>query len=298
MIRHKWHAALTYAARTFTALALLCSISTAQAQEKIYLYPDQPNLHIGGREKNADAPFVEHYSAAKKNGAAILICPGGGYATHALGHEGKDIAAFFTSKGYDAIVLHYRINDESQSGSRYPAAYNDVTTAMRLVRSKAADWGYDPEKTGVIGFSAGGHLASCLATMLQPANEKEKWSTRPAFAILVYPVISMKAPYKHAGSTNMLLGPDPAPGMTDSLSTNERVTDQTPPTLLIHSTDDTVVPVENSLMFFDALRKHHVKATMQIYDHGGHGFGLGTQDAVLNTWPALCITWLQSLGMP
>jgi acetyl esterase/lipase len=284
-------------------IALLCSLGAAQAQEKIYLYPDQPDLHIGGRNKIADAPYIEHFSAPHKNGAAVLICPGGGYAVVVDTYEGKEIADFFTSKGYDAIVLHYRVNDEAQTGSRYPAAYNDVTTAMRLVKSKAAAWGFDPEKTGVIGFSAGGHLASCLATMQQPANPQaanalEKWSTRPAFAILMYPVITMKAPYKHAGSTNMLLGPDPAPGMTDSLSTNERVTAQTPPTMLVHATDDKVVPVENSLMFYEALKKNGVKATLHIYDHGGHGFGLGKKDPVLQSWPELCIGWLQSLGMP
>lgn len=267
-----------------------CTKAQEKAHEKIYLYPDQKDLHIGGRDKIADAPFIEHFSADRKNGAAVLVVPGGGYTFLAAGHEGDDVAKFFASQGYDAIVLHYRVNNEEQQGARYPAQYNDAMLAMRLVRSKAAGWGLNPEKIGVIGFSAGGHLASCLATMIRP-------DTRPAFAILVYPVISMDTPYKHAGSTSMLLGPQPAPGMVDSLSTQNRVSEQTPPTMLIHSTDDKLVPVENSLLFYDALRAHHIPATLHVYDHGGHGYGLGVKDPVLNTWPGLCIAWLHGLGM-
>lgn len=276
--------------KLLVALLLAGFTYCTKAQEKIYLYPEQKDLHIGGRDKVQEAPFIEHFSAGQKNGAAVLVVPGGGYTFLAEGHEGKDIAAFFTSKGYDAIVLHYRVNDEAQQGARYPAQYNDATLAMRMVRSKAADWGLNPDKIGVIGFSAGGHLASCLATMIQ-------LDTKPAFAILVYPVISMDTPYKHAGSADMLMGLRPAPGMVDSLSTQNRVNEQTPPTMLIHSTDDKVVPVENSLLFYNALRAHHVPATLHVYDHGGHGYGLGVKDPVLNTWPGLCITWLQGLGI-
>ncbi|HEY1166864.1 MAG TPA: alpha/beta hydrolase [Chitinophaga sp.] len=261
-----------------------------KAQEKIYLYPEQKDLHIGGRDKVQEAPFIEHFSASAKNGAAVLVIPGGGYTFLAEGHEGKDIARFFNSKGYDAIVLHYRVNDDAQQGARYPAQYNDATLAMRMIKSKAADWGLNPDKVGVIGFSAGGHLASCVATMIQPG-------TKPAFAILVYPVISMDTPYKHAGSAMMLLGPQPAQGMVDSLSTQNRVSEQTPPTMLIHSTDDKVVPIENSLQFYNALRAHHVPATLHVYDHGGHGYGLAVKDPVLSSWPELCITWLQGLGI-
>ncbi|KAA2244967.1 alpha/beta hydrolase [Chitinophaga agrisoli] len=286
-----------------TALLLTYGALTAYAQEKINLYPQAQDLHIGGRDKVADAPYITHYSAPQKNGSAVLICPGGGYTFLADGHEGTDIAAFFTNKGYDAIVLRYRVNVAGQTPqAHYPTQYNDVTTAMRLVKSKAAGWGLDPEKIGVIGFSAGGHLASCLATLIQPANpqagnELEKWSTRPAFAILVYPVIAMQPPYKHGGSADMLLGADTATTLADSLSTYNRVTAATPPTMLIHATDDNVVPVENSLLFYDALRRQHISATLHVYDHGGHGFGLGVKDPVLASWPALCITWLQRMGI-
>lgn len=284
------------------AAALLMMTITASAQERIDLYPGQPELQIAGGRKVADVPHIEYYKAPvdKKNGAGILICPGGGYTHLAIGHEGKDIAEFFNAQGYDAIVLHYRLNDGEQKGSRYPAQYNDVTNAMRLVKSKAASWQINPEKIGVIGFSAGGHLASTLATMLipasrQPKNELEKWSSRPAFAILVYPVISMSESYMHKGSMLNLLGPNASTALKDSLSTDKRVTEQTPPTMLIHSTDDKTVPVENSLAFYTALKEHKVSASLHVYDHGGHGYGMAPKDAVLNSWPGLCISWLKDV---
>jgi acetyl esterase/lipase len=284
------------------AAALLMMTVTASAQERIDLYPGQPELQIAGGKKIADVPHIDYYKAPadKKNGAGILICPGGGYTHLATGHEGKDIAEFFTAQGYDAIVLHYRLNDNEQKGSRYPAQYNDVTNAMRLVKSKAASWQINPDKIGVIGFSAGGHLASTLATMIipasqQPKNELEKWSSRPAFAILVYPVITMSESYMHKGSMMNLLGPNASVALKDSLSTDKRVTEQTPPTMLIHSTDDKAVPVENSLTFYKALKAHNVSASLHVYDHGGHGFGMAPKDEVLNSWPGLCISWLKDI---
>lgn len=288
---------------SLAAALLMLTTITVSAQEKIEridLYPGQPELRIGGGRKVDDVPHIDHYTAAgdKKNGAAVLICPGGGYTHLAIDHEGKDIAAFFTAQGYDAIVLHYRLNDAQQSGSRFPAQYNDVTKAMRLVKSKAKVWGLNPEKIGVMGFSAGGHLASTLTTMIIPGNpqatdELEKWSTRPAFSVLVYPVILMNSEFTHKGSMNNLLGPGATAAMKDSLSTNLRVTSQTPPVMLIHSTDDKVVPVENSLLFYQALVKNKISATLHVYDHGGHGYGMAPKDPVLNSWPGLCIAWLQ-----
>lgn len=272
------------------------------AQERIDLYPGQPQLKIAGGRKVDDVPHIDHYTAPgdKRTGAAVLICPGGGYGHLAIGHEGKDIADFYTAQGYDAIVLHYRLNDAAQSGSRYPAQYNDVTNAMRLVKSKAAAWKLDPEKIGVIGFSAGGHLASTLTTMIIPGNpqaknELEKWSSRPAFSILVYPVISMSASYRHNGSAVNLLGPNASAALKDSLSTDKRVSAETPPTMLIHATDDKVVPVENSLSFYAALKKNNISASLHVYDHGGHGFGMAPKDPVLNSWPGLSITWIQDV---
>lgn len=286
----------------FATALLMITTMTALAQERIDLYPGQPELKIAGGRKVDDVPHIDHYTAApdKKTGEAILICPGGGYAHLATGHEGKDIAEFFTAQGYDAIVLHYRLNDGEQKGTRFPGQYNDVTNAMRLVKSKAAAWKLDPEKIGVIGFSAGGHLASTLTTMIIPANpnaknELEKWSSRPAFSVLVYPVISMSEDFRHKGSTVNLLGPNASKEMMDSLSTDKRVTAQTPPTFLVHSTDDKVVPVENSWAFYSALKKNNISASLHIYDHGGHGYGMAPTDPVLNSWPGLCIQWLQGV---
>lgn len=285
-----------------TALLMMTMTITATAQERIDLYPGHPEMLIGGSRKIADVPHIDYYKAPadKKNGAGILICPGGGYTNLAVDHEGKDIAAFYNAQGYDAIVLHYRLNDGEQKGARYPSQYNDVTNAMRLVKSKAASWHINPEKIGVIGFSAGGHLASTLTTMIiptsaQPKNELEKWSSRPAFSILVYPVISMSESFMHKGSQVNLLGPNASKEMQDSLSTDKRVTDQTPPVFLVHSTDDKVVPVENSWAFYTALKAHNISASMHVYDHGGHGYGMAPKDDVLNSWPALTITWLKGI---
>lgn len=287
-----------------TLIAAMLTIATinATAQERINLYPDHPEWKIlGGKEIN-DVPHIEYYAAPgdKKNGAAVLVCPGGGYTNLALGHEGKDVAGFFNANGFDAIVLHYRLNGGPQAGSTYPAQYNDVSKAMQIVKSKAKSWGFDPEKVGVLGFSAGGHLASMLTTMHIAANpqakaEHERFSSRPAFSVLVYPVISLSESFRHKGSAINLLGADGPKSLQDSLSTQNRVTAQTPPTMLIHSGDDKGVPVENSIVFYKALLQHNVPATMHIYDHGGHGFGMAPKDPVLNTWPGLVVNWIDGL---
>ncbi len=281
---------------------LTISVLTATAQERINLYPDHPEWKIlGGKEIN-DVPHIEYYAAPanKKNGAAVLVCPGGGYTHLALGHEGKDVAEFFNANGFDAIVLHYRLNGGPQAGATFPAQYNDVTLAMQIVKSKAKGWGFSPDKVGVLGFSAGGHLASMLTTMHVAAEPNAKsapgrFSSRPAFSILVYPVISLSESFRHKGSANNLLGADAPKEKQDSLSTQNRVTEQTPPTMLIHASDDKGVPVENSLVFYKALLQHNIPATMHIYDHGGHGFGMAPKDPVLNTWPALVVNWINGM---
>lgn len=288
--------------KSFIAAMLTISTLTATAQERIDLYPDHPEWKIlGGKEIN-DVPHIEYYAApaSKKNGAAVLVCPGGGYTNLALGHEGKDVAEFFNANGFDAIVLHYRLNGGPQAGSTYPAQYNDVTLAMQIVKSKAKSWGISPDKVGVLGFSAGGHLASMLTTMHVAAEPNAKsvhgrFNSRPAFSILVYPVISLSEGFRHKGSANNLLGADASKEKQDSLSTQNRITDQTPPVMLIHASDDKGVPVENSLVFYKALLQHNIPATMHIYDHGGHGFGMAPKDPVLNTWSALVVNWINGM---
>jgi acetyl esterase/lipase len=277
--------------------------STNFAQEKIFLYPSNQKVTIDGFEPDKEPPFIEVFGSdpAKAHGSAILICPGGGYGHLAVDHEGKQVADLFNANGYQAFVLHYRLNNEAQQGHRFPDQYNDVTTAMRIIRSRAAEWGIDPDRIGIIGFSAGGHLASMATSMHLPAERKsksllERVSSRPSFSVLIYPVIDLAGQPAHRGSRSNLLGMNPDNSLVDSLSTQNRVNDHTPPTFLVFSNDDEVVPPENGVLFYQALRAHGVPASLHIYDHGGHGYGLAQKDPVLGGWPSLCLDWLQRLG--
>lgn len=286
----------------FVLLSTILAIP-AFAQERIYLYPASEKVTIDGFEKDADPPYIDHYKANpdSANRSAILICPGGAYTNLAMQHEGADVAAFFAKYGFDTFVLKYRLNIFDQSGHRFPDQYRDVTTALRLIKSKAKGWGLDPERVGILGFSAGGHLASMGTTMHLPANKKsknelERWSSRPAFSILLYPVIALSGAPAHNYSREMLLGKNPDNELVDSLSTHNRVNAHTPPTFIVFSTDDTVVPPENGILFYEALRKHNIQSSLLIFDHGGHGYGLAPKDKVLNTWPWLSVKWLERLG--
>lgn len=285
----------------FFTLILILTTNMSQAQEKIFLYPSTEKVTKDGFDK--EPPFIEYFKANPDsvNGSAILVCPGGGYGHLADQHEGVDIAKFYNQYGFDAFVLHYRLNNGAQQGHRYPAQHNDATTALRLIKSRAKEWKLDPERIGIIGFSAGGHLASTVGTIIKPADKKskialEQWSSRPSFMLLIYPVISLSSKYAHRGSAENLLGKNPEFSLLDSLSTQNRVTAQTPPTFLVHSTDDNAVPPENSVMFFEALRKENIPSTLHIYDHGGHGYGMAPKDPVLNTWPLLTVKWLERQG--
>ena len=288
--------------RTTLFVFWLCSI-TALAQEKIFLYSSTQKVTIDGLDRDKEPPLIEYFKASpdSANGSAILLCPGGAYTGLALQHEGTDVARFFNRYGFDVFVLHYRLNNFEQQGHRFPDQYNDVTIAIRLIKSRSREWKLDPEKIGVMGFSAGGHLASMCATMHLPADKKsreklEQYSSRPAFAILIYPVIALAGKAAHNYSREMLLGKNPDNSLVDSLSTNRRVNAHTPPTFLVYANDDDGVPPENGILFYQALRENNVPASLLIYDHGGHGFGMGPGDAVLNTWPGLCVKWLERLG--
>jgi acetyl esterase/lipase len=282
-------------------LAVICHPLTAQ--EKIFLYPASQKVTIDGFEHDKEPPFIEWYKAepSTANGSAILICPGGGYGHLAVDHEGKQVAKFFVANGFQAFVLHYRLNNTAQQGHRFPDQYNDVTLAMRTVRSRSKDWNVDPDRVGILGFSAGGHLASMATTMHLPANPKaksgvESVSSRPAFSVLVYPVIDLAGKAAHTGSRQNLLGKNPANALVDSLSTQNRVDQHTPPTFIVFSNDDNVVPPENGTLFYEALRAQGIPASLHIYDHGGHGYGMAPADPVLNTWPTLCVAWMKRLG--
>lgn len=287
----------------FAFILIITMQPSINAQIQIPLYLTSEHLDIGGRDSIRDAPHLLYYSSGTKTGkAAVVICPGGAYTMLAKDHEGKEVAAFFNRQGFDAFVLMYRLNDHDQLGSRFPAQYDDVSTAMQLVKSRSVDFGIDPEKTGILGFSAGGHLASMGANMIKEANPKaknswEQFSSRPAFAILVYPVISLVDSFAHAYSAQMLLGKDAPASLKDSLSTYKRVTKQSPPTFIVFSTDDKTVPPENGIALYNALKKEGIKTTLHIFDHGGHGYGMAPKDPVLSAWPMMSVHWLKQLGI-
>jgi acetyl esterase/lipase len=289
--------------RILLALLLTAAAWPLAAQDKIWLYPSTEKTTIDGFEKDKEPPFLDHYKANpdSANRTALLVCPGGGYTNLALKHEGSDVAEFYARHGFEVFVLHYRLNIFDQSGHRFPDQYRDVTTALRIIKSRAKTWNVNPERVGILGFSAGGHLASMGATMHLPAKKKskealEQVSSRPAFAILIYPVITLSGAPAHRGSAEMLLGKNPDNELVDSLSTHNRVNAHTPPTFIVYANDDNGVPPENGILFYQALRKHNIPASMLIYDHGGHGFGMAPKDPVLNTWPWLTVKWLGRLG--
>jgi acetyl esterase/lipase len=246
----------------------------------------------------ADTPFIAVYRppAEKANGAAVVICPGGGYGFLAP-HEAEPIAKWLNSLGVTGLVLTYRL------GPRYhhPAMLQDASRAIRMARAHAVEWKLDEKRIGILGFSAGGHLASTAATHFDagdPAADDpiERVSSRPDIAILIYPVITMSDPYTHAGSRSNLLGRSPSPELVKLLSNERQVTPQTPPVFLVHTTQDSVVPLENSLLFALACRKAGVPVAMQVYEKGQHGFGLGGNDPILSTWPPQCAAWMKSRG--
>jgi acetyl esterase/lipase len=274
---------------------------TASAQQRIQLYASPETVMNKGFD--TVAPFMDYYPSTNpsKQKTVVLICPGGGYTHLAFEKEGVLPAKFFNANGIDAFVLRYRLNNGKQEGHRYPDQYNDAATAIRIIRSRAAEWGIDPEKTGVMGFSAGGHLASTLTTIIQNGDLSsddplQKISTRPSFSILLYPVITMDTSFAHRGSRNMLLGPAPDEALATALSTEKRVTASTPPVFLVHSDDDKTVPSMNSIAFYQALKKNKVPASLFVYDHGGHGYGMAPTDPLLSQWPMLCLQWMKRLG--
>ena len=246
----------------------------------------------------ADQPTLTYYPPVHPNGSAVVVIPGGGYQMVAVNHEGRQIANWFNAAGIAAFVLKYRL------GPRYhhPIEIGDAHRAIRIVRSKAAQFGVKPDRIGVIGFSAGGHLAATTATHFDAGNASasdpiERAGCRPDFAILGYAVISFTAPYTHQGSRHNLLGDNPDPALVKSLSAEFQVTPQTPPTFLLSGGKDDAVPPENSVAFYLALRNAGVPAELHIFEKAPHGFGLATGDPTLSVWPTLLANWLRGEGM-
>lgn len=248
-------------------------------------------------------PDIAVYLPAKKSatGQAVIVCPGGGYSSLSYDWEGTDVAKWLNAHGIAAIVLKYRMPNSKSNITPYQSPLMDAQRAIRTVRFNAGKWNIDKNKVGIMGFSAGGHLASTAATHFDTGktNAKdsiEQLSSRPDFLILLYPVITMSKPYMHAGSRNSLIGQNPTQEMANYYSSELQVTKDTPPSFLVHATDDDGVPVENSLSFYQALKNNKVPVEMHIYPYGGHGFGLAVGNGYLATWPDRCIDWLKSIN--
>jgi acetyl esterase/lipase len=229
------------------------------------------------------------------NGSAVIICPGGGYGHLAEGHEGVEVAAWLNTRGVTAFVLKYRLAPRY----RHPAPLQDAQRAIRTVRARASEWKIDSQRIAILGFSAGGHLASTVGTHFDEGDPKstdliERASCRPDLMVLCYPVISLTSPFTHVGSRNNLLGNNPDVKLLENLSNDKQVTRETPPTFLFHTSMDSAVPPENSILFYLALRAKGVPAEMHIYEQGRHGVGLAAKDLILSTWPIRCSAWLES----
>jgi len=280
-------------------LAFTC-LTAAQAEPaKVRLWPDSAPGAMGQEDK--DQPFVYVWPAAKEtaNGAAFVVCPGGGYGGLAADHEGTQVAKWFNGLGVSAFVLHYRLGSQ---GYHYPIQLMDVQRAIRHVRANAAQYGIDPNRIGIVGFSAGGHLCSMAATLFdeKPADGTndavDQVSARPDVAAPTYPVISMIENFRHDGSRKNLLGPNNTAELATQLSTERRVTPKTPPIFLFQTDEDTVVPAENAVSFYLACRKNGVPAELHCYRPGPHGVGLFLGDPVLGSWSGHLRAWLRNQG--
>lgn len=253
---------------------------------------------INGINKVSQPTITVFLADAKNaNGTSLIICPGGGYLHLAINKEGYKIAKWFNSLGVSAFVLKYRLPSDLIMEDKTIGPLQDAQEAIRMVRRNAEKWKLDPNKIGIMGFSAGGHLASTLSTQFA---EKvyvpvDNTSARPDFSILMYPVISMQEAITHKGSKKYLLGDNPSEKLVDKYSNEKQVSDATPKTFLVHATDDKVVPVENSINYYLALKQHNIPVEMHIYENGGHGFGLGANGTNKN-WTKACENWLASNG--
>lgn len=233
----------------------------------------------------------------KATGTAVLICPGGGYGVLAFDHEGYQIARWLNENGIAGIILKYRLPNDLIMKDKSVGPLQDAQEGIRYIRRKAAEWNINPDKIGVIGFSAGGHLASTISThYAEKVYENDATSARPDFSLLIYPVISFDASFTHMGSRNNLIGKEAGDEAVKRFSNELQINEKTPPAFLVHSADDKTVPVKNSMVYFDALNKFNIPTEMHIYQKGGHGYGLSVGRGTQASWPALCISWLKANG--
>ena len=271
------------------------SIESVDYKEEFRL---DPQGNITGIKK-VTTPTLKVFLAENNNAknAAVIICPGGGYTVLSHEKEGDKIAAWLKSIGVSAFVLKYRLPSDVIMKDKTIGPLQDAQEAVRTLRRHATEWNLDPEKIGIIGFSAGGHLAATLSTHYNDKvyESKDDTSARPDFSILVYPVISMDEALTHKGSKENLLGKNPSAESIAKYSNEKQIDATTPKTFLVHATDDKAVPVENSIDYYKALKQHQVPAEMHLYEHGGHGFGLGVE-GTNTSWPKACEKWLMANG--
>lgn len=271
---------------------------------KIPNQQDGPNLEISTNTdgilkiQNVSVPAYEYYRVKvdSRKRPCIIICPGGGYTILAAGHEGADIAVYFNSIGINAIVLKYRIPNANIQPNQSIAPLQDAQQIIRLARLNAKKWGIDADKIGIMGFSAGGHLAASLATHFADVkiSNPENISLKPNFQVLIYPVITFRS-FGHQGSTNNLIGKNASEDLVHYFSNEEQVSANTPPAFIVHSKEDRTVPVKNSTDYYEALLKNNVIAHLYLFEHGKHGFGLQNKQSE-EQWPPMLVNWLQSMG--
>jgi acetyl esterase/lipase len=289
------------------SLLTMAAVSAAQASggdkkgEAPIPVPLWPEGAPGALGKEAgDIPTVTVYlpPADKATGAAVVICPGGGYGALAMDHEGHQVAKWLNSLGIAGVILKYRHAPKY----RHPTPLGDAQRALRFVRANAKEWKIDPNRVGILGFSAGGHLASTAGTHFDKGNADAKdpidrLSCRPDFMVLVYPVITFVGPAAHLGSRNNLLGKNPDDKLIENLCNEKQVTADTPPAFLTHTKADKGVPPENSILFHEACKKAGVATEIHLYEKGAHGLGLGPKDLEFSQWPQRCAEWLVKIKM-
>jgi acetyl esterase/lipase len=289
-------------------LACLACLASCRGEE-ILLWPPS---HSANGELPTNAQSLERIevrvnpsivpmlpTAGNRSGAAVLVCAGGGYSILAFEKEAVEIGKWLNDRGISAFCLKYRCGGVPNA---HPVPLEDGLRGMRLVRSQAERWGVDPDRIGVMGFSAGGHLAACVSTLgdaghSQAEDPIERCDSRPNFSLLIYPVISMRADSTHQGSRHNLLGEHASDELVARLSTDEQVSSSSPPTFLIHASDDKAVVVDNSIRYFRALTAHGVPAEMHIFAEGGHGFGMRPTGHPVDAWPELADKWLRAQGL-
>ncbi|MBK8090207.1 MAG: alpha/beta hydrolase [Chitinophagaceae bacterium] len=293
-----------------TAIMFTASVLQAQSFTEMPLYKNGvPNSKQAPNKENStfkdnvtriakvSVPTLTMYKPENPNGMSVIICPGGGYGILAFDKEGTRVTEEMNKWGITAFVLKYRLPDDTANVDKSLAPLQDAQQAIRMVRSKATEWGLRKDKIGIMGFSAGGHLASTSATHFTSnadATEKDTISVRPDFAILIYPVISFDSTITHKGSRNNLVGANASADVIKLFSNELQVSAKTPPSFLVHAGDDGAVPVENSIRYYQACIKYKVPAEMHLYPKGGHGFGMYNKTTTDN-WMERLSNWLSSL---